>query len=140
VPRHSDSVEIARPAEEVWPVLGAPERWSQGYLETRHRSPGYPGPDTRNDHVYRTRIREEVKTRVIHSEAPTLLEEAQRGKTFSRRVSYRLEPAGERTRLTVEEEISFLGLARVAAPLAMLEVRHRWRRSLERLKAEVERG
>jgi uncharacterized protein YndB with AHSA1/START domain len=139
MPRYAESVEIARPAEEVWRALGLPERWFEGYLETRHRSPGYPGPDTRNDHLYRTQMREEVKVRVVHSEAPVLLEEAQRGRTFSRRIRYRLEPAGQGTGLTVEEEITFLGMARVAAPLAMVDVRHRWRRSLERLKAEVER-
>jgi len=55
---------------------------------------------------------------VIRSEPPTLLEESQSGRTFSRRVRYLLEPAGERTRLTVEDDISFLGLARLASPVA----------------------
>jgi hypothetical protein len=83
-------------------------------------------------------MREEVAARVIRSEPPTLLEEAQKGRTFSRRVCYRLEPAGERTRLTVEDEISFLGLARIAAPLAVRDVRARWKRSLERLRDTAE--
>jgi len=44
-----------------------------------------------------------VAARVIRSQEPTLLEEAQRGKTFSRRLIYRLEPSdGDRTLLTVE--------------------------------------
>jgi carbon monoxide dehydrogenase subunit G len=123
MPRYTESVEIASPAAQVWAVLATPERWSEGYLETRLRSPDYPGPDSRNDHVYRTRIKEDVAARVIHSDPPRLLEEAQKGRTFSRRVRHRLEPAGERTRVTVEDEISFLGLARLAAPLAARDVR-----------------
>jgi hypothetical protein len=55
-------------------------------------------------------------------------------------VRYRLEPVGERTRVTVEDDISFLGLARLAAPLASRDVRGRWRRSLERLRETAERG
>ena len=77
---------------------------------------------------------------MIHSEPPTLLEEAQRGRTFPRRVRYRLEPAGERTRLAVEEEIGFLGLARLVWPLAARDVQARWRRSLERLRGLAEQG
>jgi hypothetical protein len=47
---------------------------------------------------------------------------------------------GERTLLTVEDEISFLGLARPAVPLAARDVPARWRRSLERLRELAERG
>jgi len=47
---------------------------------SRFRSPDYPKPDSRSDRVYRTRIRDDVDVRVIHSEPPRLLEEAQRGK------------------------------------------------------------
>jgi len=140
MPRHTSSIEVARPAQQVWRVLALPERWFEGYLETRHRSPDYPAGDARNDHLYRTQMREEVAARVIRSQEPTLLEEAQRGKTFSRRLIYRLEPSdADRTLLTVEDEISFLGLAKLAAPYATFDVRRRWRRSLEKLRAEVER-
>jgi hypothetical protein len=76
---------------------------------------------------------------VISCEPPCLLEEAQRERTFSRRVRYRLEPAGEGTRLTVEDEISSLGLAVLAAPLATRDVRARWQPSLERLRESAER-
>jgi hypothetical protein len=138
----TESIEIRSPATRVWEVLATPERWSEGYLETRSRSPDYPEPDTHNDHVYRTRIKEDVEARVIRAEAPNLLEEAQKGRTFSRHLRYRLEPAREGTRLTVEDEVNFLGLARLAAPLAARDVRARWKRSLERLReaAEQEQG
>ena len=139
MPRTTETIEIAAPAARVFEVIATPERWSEGYLETRLRSPHYPRPESRNDHVYRTRIRENVAARVISCEPPRLLGEAQRGRPFSRRVRYRLEPAGEGTRLTVEDEISFLGLAVLAAPLAVRDVRARWQRSLERLRESAER-
>ena len=41
-------------------------------------------------------------------------------------------------RLTVEDEIAFKGLARLAAPLALLDVKRRWARSLAKLRAAVE--
>lgn len=133
----SETVDIKRPPEEVWRVLGQPERWFEGYLETRSRSPEYPAPDTRNDHLYRTRMREEVEVRVTRSEAPTLLEETQQGRTFARRVRYSLSPG---TPLRLEDSIVFKGLGKLAAPIASRDVRNRWATSLERLKAAVEAG
>jgi uncharacterized protein YndB with AHSA1/START domain len=138
--RFSETVDIERPAEEVWRVLGQPERWFEGYLETRSRSRDYPAPGTRNDHLYRTRIREEVEVRVTRSEAPTLLEETQQGRTFARRVRYRLNPAPGGTLLRLEDNIVFKGLGKVAAPIASRDVRDRWATSLARLKAAVEAG
>jgi uncharacterized protein YndB with AHSA1/START domain len=32
---------IVRPPEEVWRAIGTPERWFEGYLETRTRSADY---------------------------------------------------------------------------------------------------
>ena len=58
MPRFSETIEIARPPEAVWQAIGTPERWFEGYLETRARSEDYPGPGTRDDHVYRTRTKE----------------------------------------------------------------------------------
>jgi uncharacterized protein YndB with AHSA1/START domain len=136
----SESVNIRRPPEDVWRVLGQPERWFEGYLETRSRSPGYPAPDTRNDHLYRTRMKEEVEVRVTRAEPPTLLEETQQGKTFARRLRYRLSPAPDGTSLRLEDNIVFKGLGKLAAPLASRDVRKRWATSLERLKAAAEAG
>ena len=103
--RFSETVEIKRPPGEVWRVLGRPERWFEGYRETRSRSPGYPAPDTRNDHLYRTRMKEEVEVRVTRSEAPALLEETQQGKTFARRVRYSLSAAPGGTLLRAEDDV-----------------------------------
>jgi hypothetical protein len=136
----SDTVDVKPPPGEVWRVPGQPERWFEGYLETRSRSPQYPAPDTRNNHLYRTRMKEEVEVRVTRAEAPSLLEETQQGKTFARRVPYSLSPAPDGTLLRVEDNIVFKGLGKLAAPIASRDVRNRWATSLERLKAAVEAG
>jgi uncharacterized protein YndB with AHSA1/START domain len=138
VARFSETVAIKRPPEEVWRLLGQPERWFEGYLETRFRSPDYPAPVTRNDHLYRTRMREEVEVRVTRCEAPALLEETQQGRTFARRVRYSLSGAPDGTLLRVEDNVVFKGLGKLAAPIASRDVRSRWATSLERLKAAVE--
>jgi len=49
-----------------------------------------------------------------------------------------LSPTEGGTRLTVEDDIAFKGLARLAAPLALLDVKRRWARSLARLRAALE--
>jgi uncharacterized protein YndB with AHSA1/START domain len=136
----SETVAIKRPPGEVWRVVGQPERWFEGYLETRARSPGYPAADARNDHLYRTRMREEVEVRVTRVDAPKLLEETQQGKTFARRVRYSLSPAPDGTFLRVEDNVVFRGLGKLAAAIASRDVRNRWATSLERLKAAVGTG
>ena len=138
MPQFSESIDIARPPEDVWRAIGTPERWFEGYLETRSRSEDYPGPDTRDDHLYRTRRREEVDARVTRSDAPTVLEEDQKGKTFSRHVRYSLSPSPTGTTLRVEDDVSFKGLGKLAAPIASRDIKKRWETSLERLKAAAE--
>jgi uncharacterized protein YndB with AHSA1/START domain len=140
MPQFSDSIEIARPPEDVWRTIGTPERWFEGYLETRSRSADYPGPDTRDDHLYRTRTNEEVGARVTRSEAPGVLEEDQEGKTFSRHVRYSLTTSPTGTSVQVEDDVSFKGLGKLAAPIASRDIKKRWETSLEKLKATAEGG
>jgi uncharacterized protein YndB with AHSA1/START domain len=140
MPRFSESIDIARPPVDVWRAISTPERWFEGYLETRSRSADYPGPGTRNDHLYRTRSKEEVSARVTRSEAPSVLEEDQDGKTFSRHVRYRLSPSATGTSLRVEDDVTFKGLGKLAAPIASRDIRKRWETSLEQLRAATERG
>jgi uncharacterized protein YndB with AHSA1/START domain len=140
MPQFSEIIDIARPPEDVWRAIGTPERWFEGYLETRARSEDYPGPDTRDDYLYRTRRKEDVDARVTRSEAPTVLEEDQQGKTFSRHVRYSLSPSPSGTTLRVEDEVTFKGLGKLAAPIASRDIKKRWVTSLERLKAAAESG
>jgi uncharacterized protein YndB with AHSA1/START domain len=140
MPQFSEIIDIERPPEDVWRAIGTPERWFEGYLETRSRSEDYPGPNTRDDHLYRTRTKEDVDARVTRSEAPTLLEEEQQGKTFSRHVRYSLSPSPSGTTLRVEDDVTFKGLGKLAAPIASRDIKKRWETSLERLKAATESG
>src|SRR5919201_6472120 len=135
MPQFSESIDIARPPEDVWRAIGTPERWFEGYLETRTRSADYPGPNTHDDHLYRTRRREEVDARVTRSEAPSVREEDQEGKTFSRHVRYSLSPSLTGTLVRVEDDVSFKGLGKLAAPIATRDIKKRWETSLEKLKA-----
>jgi hypothetical protein len=56
MPHFSHTIDIERSPLEVWRAIGMPERWFEGYLETRSRSEGYPGPDTR-DEITRAEMR-----------------------------------------------------------------------------------
>jgi hypothetical protein len=107
--------------------------WFEGYLEPRSRSAEYPGPGTRDD-----RLSEEVEARVTRSEAPSVLEEDQEGKTFSRHVRYSLSPSPAGTLLRVDDKVDFKGLGKLAAPIASRDIRKRWETSLQKLKAAAE--
>jgi uncharacterized protein YndB with AHSA1/START domain len=135
----SENIEIARPPEDVWRAISTPERWFEGYLETRSRSADYPGPGTHDAHVYRTRAKEEVDARVTRSEAPSVLEEDQEGKTFSRHVQYVLSASPMGTSVRVEDDVTFKGVGKLAAPIASRDIRKRWETSLEHLKVVTER-
>jgi carbon monoxide dehydrogenase subunit G len=140
MPQFSESIEIERPPERVWRAISAPERWFEGYLETRSRSAEYPGPGSCDDHLYRTRVKEEVEARVTHSEAPSVLEEDQEGRTFSRHVRYSLSPSPKGTSLRVEDDVTLKGLGKLAAPIASRDIKKRWETSIEKLKSTVEEG
>jgi uncharacterized protein YndB with AHSA1/START domain len=138
MPHFSHTIDIERPPLDVWRAIGTPERWFEGYRETRSRSEGYPGPGTRDDHLYHTRRDEEVGARVTRSEVPNVLEEDQDGKTFSRHVSYTLTPSPKGTSVRVEDDVTFKGVGRLAAPIASRDIRKRWETSLNKLRATAE--
>ena len=145
MPHFIETIDIERPPQEVWRAIGSPERWFDGYVETRSRSADYPAPDTRDEHLYRTRKKEQVDARVTRSEAPSVLEEDQEGQTFSRHVRYSLTPSMMGTTvvgtsLRVDDDVRFKGLGKLAAPIASRDIRQRWHSSLEKLKAAAEGG
>jgi len=133
-PRLSHTVDVGSPPDAVWRLVGQPERWLEGYLETLSRSPGYPCAGAHNDHVFRTKLREEVQAQVVLCEPWSLVEEQQEGRTFCRRLRYRLVAAHGGTRLTVEDDIRFKSAAKLASSYALRDDRRRWERSLARLQ------
>ena len=44
MPQFSNSIDVERPPDEVWRTISTPERWFEGYLETRSRSTDTPDP------------------------------------------------------------------------------------------------
>jgi uncharacterized protein YndB with AHSA1/START domain len=140
MPQFSESIAIERSPEEVWRAISTPERWFEGYIETRSRSAEYPGPGASDQHVYRTRRMEEVAARVTRSERPSVLEEDQEGKTFSRHVRYSLDASPTGTVLRVDDNVNFKGLGKLAAPIASRDIKKRWETSLQKLKATTERA
>jgi carbon monoxide dehydrogenase subunit G len=138
MPQFSESIDIQRPPEDVWLAISRPERWFEGYLETRSRSAEYPASGSHDHHLFRTRMKEEVATRVTLSEAPRVLEEDQEGKTFFRHVRYSLDPSNGGTLVRVVDSVDFKGLGKLAAPIASRDIRKRWDASLHKLKDAVE--
>jgi uncharacterized protein YndB with AHSA1/START domain len=138
MPHFTESIQIERSPTDVWRAIGTPERWLEGYLEPVSRSEDYPGPGTHDDHLYHTRRNEAVDARVTRSEAPSVLEEDQEGKTFSRHVRYTLTPSPEGTTLRVDDDVSFKGIAKLAAPLASRDIKKRWETSLQKLRVAAQ--
>ena len=77
---------------------------------------------------------------MTRSEAPGVLEEDQEGKTFSRHVRYSLTPSATGTSVQVDDDVSFKGLGKLAAPIASRDIKKRWETSLEKLKTTAEGG
>jgi hypothetical protein len=75
---------------------------------------------------------------VTRSEAPSVLEEDQEGKTFSRHVRYSLTPSPTGTSVQVDDDVSFKGLGKLAAPIASRDIKKRWETSLQKLRAAAE--
>jgi hypothetical protein len=67
-----------------------------------------------------------------------VLEGDQVGKTFSRHVRYILAPSPGGTSVRVEDDVTFKGVGKLAAPLASRDIRRRWETSLDRLRAAAE--
>jgi hypothetical protein len=69
---------------------------------------------------------------------PTVLEEHQEGLTFVRDLRYTLASSARGTALHVRDDVRFKGLARLAAPIAVRDIKKRWTSSLNALKATAE--
>jgi hypothetical protein len=67
-----------------------------------------------------------------------VLEEDQDGRTFSRRVRYTLTPSPNGTSVRVEDDVTFKGVGKLAAPLASRDIRKRWETSLDKLRVAAE--
>ena len=136
------SVEIARPPDEVFAYLTDPDKLStwQDAEEVRQLTSGSVGPGTRFREVHRALGRRRVEiTEVVVFEP---------GRRFDIRVvegppvdgRWELEPAGAGTRLTMTPSARLPGPLRVAAPLVELATAAVMSRFHRRLKRALESG
>ena len=123
MPHFTETIDIARPPQDVWRAIGTPERWFDGYPKTRSRAAAYLGPDTRDYDVSRTRRKEQIAARVTRSEVPSVFEEDQEGKTFSRYLRYSLNPSPTGISLRVDDDDNFKQLGKLAAPIASPDIK-----------------
>jgi carbon monoxide dehydrogenase subunit G len=130
-------VELAAPAEEVFPLIAEPEgrlRWIDGLVEAEATGPG-----SFREVIEQHGLRVETRVRTLRSEPPHLVEAAVSGRGIEATVLNVLEPTGGGTRLTVSVETRYRGLAgRLAAPLIGRQAQASLERSLARLQALLE--
>jgi hypothetical protein len=96
MPQYTERIQIASAASGIWEVIATPERWSGGLPRNAPALADRTKPASRNNHVYRTQIKEDVAARVIPSEPPTPLEEAQNGDLLPPRARLRADPPHRR--------------------------------------------
>jgi carbon monoxide dehydrogenase subunit G len=134
--RSEASIEIDRPAAEVFPWLLDPEkriRWVTGLRSSE------PIDDT----SYREVVAEhgqriEATAKVVRHEPPTALDVEMTGRGFTARAESRLAEQNGRTRLTSSFDVQFGGLARFAGGLVARQTQRSLERSLARLKELLE--
>jgi uncharacterized protein YndB with AHSA1/START domain len=145
VSRAEHSIEIARPPEDVFPLLVRPEemkRWVGGLLEFTPLDGGEPRPGARS----RQRVEQAGRTWTVESELTELrpnelLATRMKASAFTSTLTYRLEPVGAlATRLvaTVETQVHGLG-GRLLAPIAARQAERKLGTDLGRLKTLLER-
>lgn len=138
MPDASNSVVIDRPVNEVFAFLSDAEndkRWRPGVVEIRRRS-GQPV-------IYDQRVKGPFG-RTVSADIEIVDVEPERRIAFRTITgpvrpsgSYRLEPAGEATRVTFELSAELRGPAKLMAPVVASTMRSEVAQ-LERLKAELE--
>ena len=140
--RHS--VEIARPAEDVFAYLVDGERMKRWIGGLREFTP-LDGREPRLGSRARQRVEQAGRTFTVESEI-TELEPNERltahieGKAFTSTVSYRLEPTPAGTRLTASAETDVRGLGgRVLGGVVGRQADRKLAADLARLKALLER-
>jgi uncharacterized protein YndB with AHSA1/START domain len=144
----SGSVEINRPAAQVWRYLTDDEllkKWISGLTEIRHISPGVTGPGEK------LRLAERYGSETVEMEmtmgrveAPHLMEFTLEGlgdpsNGFTEQAKYTLEEKDGKTRVTLSAQTEYHGfLIRLLEPLITPQADKKLAEDLARLKALVE--
>ena len=134
--RSEASIEIERPAAEVFPWLLEPEkrvRWVTGLRSSEQL----------DDTSYKELVEEhgqrfEAIARVVGSDPPHALDVEMTGRGFTARAESRLAERDGRTLLTSSFDVRLGGLARFAGGIVGRQTQRSLERSLETLKALLE--
>ena len=130
------SVEIARPAEEVFPWLVDPRkrlRWVDGLVASEPLSEG-----CFRETMQQAGRRVDVTSRIDSAEERRRLEVHSEGRSVTARLEHRLEPSGDGTRLTSSLDFQLGGLLRFAGGVAAHQAQRSLEQSLARLKELLE--
>lgn len=134
--RSEAAVEIARPADEVFPWLLDHEKrlqWVDGLVSST------PLGDGRfRETMEQAGRRVDVTSTVVELEEPHRLEVSSAGRSVTAHLEHRLEPSGDGTRLTSLLDLKLGGLLRFAGGVAAAQAQRSLERSLARLKELLE--
>jgi uncharacterized membrane protein len=143
VHRNEHTVEIARPAADIFPHLAASEkrlRWMEKLVDSEQLTEGDPGPGTRfrdvfEDHGHRVELDAEIVDWRPNERLATRL----RSSGFTAIATQRLEERDGRTRLTTSIETQYRSrLARLMASVVTRHAQQQLEKDLARLKAILE--
>jgi carbon monoxide dehydrogenase subunit G len=134
--RSEASIEIARPADEVFPwLLDAEKRlqWVSGLVSSEPRGDG-----SFRETMEQAGRRVDVTSSIVALEEPHRLEVRSEGRGVTAHLEHRLDPSGGSTRLTSSLDLRLGGLLRFAGGVAAGQAQRSLDRSLVRLKTLLE--
>lgn len=134
--RSEASIEIDRPAPEVFPWLLEPEKRLQWVAGLRSSEP--LDETSFREVVQEAGRRIEARATVVRQEPPHALDVAMTGRGFEARVEHRLSEREGKTRLTSSFDLELGGLGRFAGPLVGRQTQRSLEQSLGRLKELLE--
>ena len=143
--RNEASVEIERPAAEVFPYLAAPERrleWMEKLVDSEQVTDGEPALGTRFRDVFEDHgQRIELDAEIVEWEPDERLSTRLTSGAFDSTASQRLEDLGGRTRVEVTIETEYRStVARLMAGVITRHAQTQLEEDLERLKRLIEQG
>jgi carbon monoxide dehydrogenase subunit G len=134
--RSEATVEIARPAADVFPWLLEPEKRLQWVTGLRSSEPIDESSYREVVQEYGQRV--EATARVVRSDPPHALDVAMTGRGFEASAEHRLSESDGRTRLTSTFDVKLSGLGRFAGGIVGRQTQRSVEQSLARLKDILE--